>query len=124
MDVSEEANSSDPVAEVQAMAKLADAVKGLDPEAIGRVLRWAVDRYGVSTKSGSHTVSRDSLGGGSRTESSNSDSSGGIRFESFAELYDAAAPDTEADKVLVGGYWLQFGTGEADFAAQEVNTAL
>jgi hypothetical protein len=35
-----------------------------------------------------------------------------------------AAPKTDADKALVGGYWLQICRGNADFPSQDVNNLL
>lgn len=43
---------------------------------------------------------------------------------SFAELYDAADPKTNADRALIAGYWLQECVGAENFTAQSVNTEL
>ena len=45
-------------------------------------------------------------------------------FGSFAELYDAVAPNTHADKALVAGYWLQVCEGGEDFDSQSANNEL
>jgi hypothetical protein len=39
-------------------------------------------------------------------------------------LFDSAAPKTDPERALVGGYWFQSVRDRADFQAQEVNTAL
>jgi hypothetical protein len=45
-------------------------------------------------------------------------------YTEFAELYDAAGPETGSDCALVGGYWLQICQGRESFASQEVNDLL
>ena len=45
-------------------------------------------------------------------------------FGSFAELYDAVAPNTHADKALVAGYWLQVCEGGESFDSQSANNEL
>ena len=42
----------------------------------------------------------------------------------IAELYAAAAPESEFDKALVAGYWFQFVDGRPEFGSQEINSAL
>jgi hypothetical protein len=42
----------------------------------------------------------------------------------LAELYSAARPETGAQKVLVGGYWLQVCSQQEEFTAQAVNDGL
>lgn len=46
------------------------------------------------------------------------------RFESLADLYDAAAPATNAEKALVVGVWLQDNLGNDSFSSQTVNSEL
>lgn len=47
-----------------------------------------------------------------------------IGYASLAELYSAARPETGAQKVLVGGYWLQVCSQQEEFTAQAVNDGL
>lgn len=119
-------DSTDPMAEVKAMQRLAEAVAPLDLEATARVLRWAVARYGVAVDTG--TGSRGRSGGpslmGSASENGTANGTTVPQFNDLAELYAAATPDSDADKALVGGYWFQFVQGQADFAAQAINSAL
>ena len=121
------AAATDPLAEVQAMGKLAEAVAGLDDDARARVLRWAADRYGV-TVTGSRVKSVGASSGGASSESVGNDGSNGgggsQRFPDIAELYAAAAPEMDTDKALVAAYWFQFCEGRPEFNSQEVNTAL
>src|SRR5438132_3241618 len=115
--------STDPMAEVRAMQKLAEAVSALDQEAVARVLRWAVARYAVTVE-----VQASSKGPPVHTQAAaeGGDSDGGTTrsFNDLAELHAAASPDNEANRALVAGYWFQFLQGQADFTAQAVNSAL
>ena len=59
----------DRMAEVAAMGNIAEAVKGLDPDAVARVLRWAAESDGVALGSapkgkttGSPTVAENGNG--------------------------------------------------------------
>jgi len=47
-----------------------------------------------------------------------------MEYGSFAELYDAAQPKTQADKALVGGYWLQVCLGGESFDGFAINKEL
>jgi len=46
------------------------------------------------------------------------------KYPSFAELYDAARPNTGAEKALVGGYWFQICEKQEDFVSADVNKVL
>jgi hypothetical protein len=108
--------TTEPQAEIEAMAKVADAIGRLDSEAAGRVLRWAVERYAVAVS----RVQRPAAATAPRTEVHGEPAD----FGDLAALYAAAAPESDADKALVVAYWAQYGDGKADFGTQEVNTAL
>lgn len=45
-------------------------------------------------------------------------------YSSFADLYDAADPETGAEKALVAGYWLQVCEQSDTFTAQAANKLL
>ena len=117
--------ATDPLAEVKAMQKLAEAVAGLDTEATARVLRWAVDRYGVIVKTASKGQAGAAARGGEASDTDDGNSNGAApHFNSLAELHAAADPQNEANHALVAGYWFQFVQGQADFTAQAVNSEL
>ena len=124
--MSDEKNTEqrDPVAEVKAMGKVAEAVAGLDPEATARVLGWAVEFYRVPVGGSAGKKVTSVAGAGAEASPANGGSNGVQQFATLADLYDAASPESDADKTLVAGYWFQFGEGKAEFGAQEVNTAL
>ena len=121
--LSREEEMADVDQEVKAMGNVAAALEGLDEDAIARVLRWAAQRFGGAK--GEALVSATPGSGGS----GNGGSGASViheppAFEDFVDLFDAATPKTEADRALVGGYWLQVVSGNADFQSQDVNTAL
>ena len=45
-------------------------------------------------------------------------------YPTFAELYDAARPNTGSEKALVGGYWFQICQRQEDFVSADVNKVL
>lgn len=121
-----------PLAEVSAMQKLVEALQGLEPDSIGRVLRWAADTYevSVSVNTGGNRGSKSGgTGQGTRAGESNGHGNGFTAgdvqpFSDLAELYAATSPESEADKALVAAYWAQFGEGKPEFSSYEINSAL
>lgn len=113
-----ESQEQDPHKELNAMKAVADALKGLEREAIIRVLRWANDAFGAKTATGS---TKDSLA--SRNAEVKAEVNTSL-FSSVADLYHAAAPTAEPDKALVVGYWVQVVQGEVEFDSQAVNKLL
>jgi hypothetical protein len=111
---------SDPMAEVKAMGTVAEALKGLDSDAIGRVLQWAAGSYGAPLSTGKAPKMPFA---GKRQEEDAADS-GADEFASLADLFAAAQPKVDSDRALVAGYWYQFKEGQNDFASQTINTAL
>ena len=80
--------------EIEALSKVAQALEGLNEEAlVKRVLAWAAARHNVPP--GKTPVIKTTL------ESAENG------FSDFADLYDAANPQFENDKVLVAAYWVQ-----------------
>lgn len=49
---------------------------------------------------------------------------GASSFASIADLFDAAAPGTGLQKILVAGYWFQVCQSTDDFDSQSLNTEL
>ena len=45
-------------------------------------------------------------------------------FQSFPDLYHAANPETESEKALIGGYWLQCCQGQDSFDSFNINSLL
>jgi hypothetical protein len=113
-------------AEVVAMGKVNEALSGLEPASVARVLRWAVDAYEVSiTGVGTKRHAGGDAGEGAAGGAGNGNGGQQVRqFADLAELHAATSPDTDADRALVAGYWAQYGEGNPDFGAQEINAAL
>ncbi len=100
--------------ELGAMAGLQGILEDLTPEARGRVLTWAVSKFGVEGilqgQPGKTANSRAVL-----------DPS---QFSDLPSLFAAARPETDMEKVLVGAYWLQVSRGEDEVDARAVNSDL
>lgn len=104
--------------EVDAMRKVAEALEGLPPPELKRVLRWANDKYGHSPQTfdggGKREVARSVAG----------ESEAPVSPQDLGELFTAVAPQTEPDRALVVAYWMQEVRGDQDVDAQAVNKEL
>lgn len=112
--------------EVDAMRQIGDALQGLDDEAQKRALRWANDRFGYAPSVPVRTVGAGGSGveprsGGLATSDGPADAEAPT---DLGELYAAAGPESEPERALVVGYWIQCVRGDADFDSQSVNKEL
>ncbi len=116
--------------DLRAMVQIKEALSGLDERALARVLNWAAtwaaDVYGISIRTeGSKKATEGSQ---KETEGEDQDEDTPAprnkELDTIASLYDAARPSSEADKVLVVGYWLQKVQGQETLEAQDVNNEL
>lgn len=87
-----------------------------DRNAVEAVLVWAGHAYGVGT--------RERGTGRVRQAVSAASSGAAVEFGDLADLFAAAAPSSEAERVLVTTYWFQKLNGQATIDGQQVNTAL
>ena len=108
--------------EVSAMAAVNAALTGLELDAAARVLRWAADRYKVTLPVAAGRGSGGGKGAGSSEEAE--ERGGNQEYEHFSDFYDAADPTTEADRVLVAGYWFQVLKGQGELESQALNKEL
>lgn len=109
----------DSAEEFKAMAAIASALDALpDPPVRRRVITWVVDRYGfqqgqeppvVASRRGSPTVEAGV---------------GASEFGDFAEMYHAASPRSDRERLLTAGHWLQVHQSEQDLHADNVNEIL
>lgn len=108
--------------EVSAMAAVNAALAGLEPDAVARVLRWAADRYKVLLP----TTAKGKASGKEKAEASEESQveAENATYEHFSDLFDAADPTTEADRVLVAGYWFQVLQGQSELDSQSLNREL
>lgn len=98
----------DAATEVKALARVVEAIDGLDVSAIQRVLEWAWKRFvGAGLP--------DPGAGRGAAPAEHAD---------LAELYVAARPATDPEKVLVVAYWHQVNAGKENLDAQTINTDL
>lgn len=105
-------------AEVKAMSDVVAALQGLDDEAVVRVLKWASQRFNVSSKG---ALSKDSA---TLDESEDEPPKRTPTFENFHELFDATNPASAPEKAMVAGYWFQVVGGQDDFDSQQLNKEL
>lgn len=113
--------------EFNAMREVFGALKALpDDDARTRVLTYAASRLGLGL-----ATSMAKLRSDAPTEDPDDDESDAVatapqpvNYSSFAELFDAALPKSNADRALVAGYWLQVCQGAESFGGQAVNTEL
>ena len=96
-----------------------------DGGAVSRVLRWTNEVYGRLPNAAGKTVAN--AAGATTDEDTDSFSPQAdetAHFADLASLYNAAAPETDIDRALVGGYFIQFVQGQSDFGSQNVNAEL
>ena len=111
---------SDPDPEVTAITKVNEALSGLEPAVVHRVLRWAADKFNVAVPLANKSRQpEDAAKNENPTNGEGSDN-----FADIASLYDSASPRTEAEKALVVGYWLQVVQGNSDWESFSVNKDL
>jgi hypothetical protein len=93
----------DAATEVRALGRVVDAVDGLDPSAVQRVLEWAWKRFvGAPPEPPAPRAAA-------------------VERVDLADLYAAARPATDADKVLVVAYWHQASAGKENLDAQTIH---
>jgi hypothetical protein len=104
--------------EIEAMRQIQDALDGLEPDEVERVVVWTADyaakKLGASVRS--PAVGR---GGGSRDHGEPS-----REFERIGDLMDAAEPGSGSDHALVATYWFQQLQGNENVTGQQVNDEL
>ncbi len=110
-----------PLAELDAMKKVAEAMEGLENESIRRILSWANDMYGVGSTAKHPAKELQTIHKRGQPEARNIDPLG---FEDFAEMYASTQPTSDSEKALVASYWLQFKEEQASVDTQSVNTML
>lgn len=99
--------------EISAMSQISEALSDLDSQTAERVLRWAVDKF----SQGKINISK--LLPESQGQKQNQDD-----FTDLSDLFVAANPKNQKEKVLVAGYWFQEFENYENIDAQTVNNAL
>jgi len=111
--------------ETAAMQQVAASLADLPKEVQERIADWTMKRYGsplASIEAGQRVSAAVTARRKEQTASSAVGGNG--HYAEFAELFDAASPETGSNAALVGGYWLQVCQGRESFASQEVNDLL
>ena len=111
-------DQNDMIAELEAMKTVAEALASLETSARARVLRWATDRFGdnaarLPSPAPIPTEREEQPVGAELAE-----------YSDLADLFSAAAPRTDALKVLVAAYWLQVAEGRTDVDSFSANQKL
>jgi hypothetical protein len=101
--------------ELGAMAQIEAVLTALAEDERSRVLQWVNSRF---KSSATKVIIMDGGSPGSAGPDTRENAG------SLADLFDAAAPPTEADRALVVAYWLQFRQGAEDLESQAVNSEL
>lgn len=107
--------------EIDAMGQISKALYALEPDAIRRVLKWAIERYQPTPRQSSAPSAGSVDAPAIVTESTRAPPR---TFLDIAELFDAAAPETGLDKVLVVAYWFQVLKQSEDWDSRSVNSEL
>lgn len=111
-------------AEISAMAEISKALEALDADARGRVLQWAGAKYSVRIGSIPPTIQEDSGKDGSPQENREQLDTQELHFDTFADLYAAASPSRDPEKVLVAAYWHQEVKGQKELTSAVLNKPL
>jgi hypothetical protein len=108
--------------EINAMSKIGAALTELkEPEAVTRVLRWAVEKYKPKTTlPPSRALNAPSRDIGDVTDALSTPR----EFQDFPALFNAASPATEPERALVAGYWFQVVMGKEELHGQQLNDEL
>lgn len=115
--------------EIDAMSAVATALAGLEEEQQGRVLRWAVERYGVTLgkSSGRRAAAADGGADINRVDDDATEdevTAEDPAFQHFGDLFAAADPKSNEDKALVAAYWRQVHEGEERWQATSLQKDL
>ena len=103
------------------MSSITSALTPLEPEAIRRVLKWAIERFQARTTSETVVAAGVATMAGTSTTMA---VSAPKTFLNLAELLDTAQPETGLDRVLTVAYYFQVVAGQEDWDSQAVNTEL
>lgn len=112
-------------AEFTAMHAVYKALEPLDDDARSRVVNYIVSRLEIAALSARGSLDDETPGSEGGDEASLADEeTAAPKYESFAELFDAAQPQSTSDKALVAGYWLQVCQGAPSFEGFSANREL
>src|SRR5690606_2078717 len=106
----------DPLAELDAMRGVHTILVAPPAESQKRVLAWVAGTLNipasVSANTPTQTRRQDPI------DALSTNPAPTVGYTAFADLFGDADPSSDADKALVGGYWLQVVCGAEDFSSQ------
>lgn len=108
--------------EISAMAKISEAMADLESDEMLRVLQWAASKYSVEMPSLSSPLT--AANGSPASEETASEDVADHSFEQVADIFVAADPKSESEKVLVVGYWLHVAQGMDTIKSSTINKHL
>lgn len=100
--------------ELDAMKSVLEALQGQDADSQKRIIAWVVGKLSIQTAATPAVAKPNTAVYGSANS----------EFATFADLYNAAQPETTADKALVAGYWVQVCQSQEQFTGQSANKEL
>ncbi len=104
--------------QINAMQAVVKALDELEQPDLRVVLGFIGMRYGGIK------APAPPLGGIGGAPAANGANPGTETYPTFPDLFPAANPETEADKALVAGYWVQVGQQKGQFESFAANSAL
>jgi hypothetical protein len=110
--------------EFEATRAVYNALEPLDDDARERVVKHVAGMLEISAAIEPVEAATGSNGKDEEDAVVETPADAPIAFKTFAELFDAADPQTAADKALIAGYWLQVCEGGESFDGQRANKEL
>lgn len=116
--------------EIQAMAKVNEALKELSEDECYRVMQWVANKYLKDTPSLKVAVrptNDSSLIDSSVTDLKDEDEPDGgtfATFETLAELLAATRAEAPGERLLIAGYWLQVKENSTTWTTRSANNVL
>jgi hypothetical protein len=107
--------------EFKAMHTIFNALDPLSPEARARVIAYITSRLEIDAPQRKTQVDEENGDAASELKREEGEAP---KFESLAELFDAASPKGNASKALVAAYWLQVCLGTESFEGFTANKEL
>jgi hypothetical protein len=111
-------------AELAAMKDIFERLSGLEADARTRVINYVLARLDIATNSASARRRSAADEGEDEADELEQEQANAPQFSTFAELFDAARPETHAHMALVAGYWLQVCQGAESFEGFAANAEL
>jgi hypothetical protein len=114
-------------AEFAAMKDIFERLNGLEADARTRVINYVLARLDIATNSAADRRRAEADEGdedAGAADELEQEQANAPQFSTFAELFDAARPETHAHLALVAGYWLQVCKGAEDFNGFSANAEL